>query len=222
MNYPQVVIAMMDGDWRRGIYALTDAALLPDDDTLLAAAEGALRGRLALLQYRDKSSDETHRYRQAATLSALCRDFATPLIINDDIALAARLGVGVHLGQQDAAVAEARERLGREAIVGATCHARLDLADQACRAGASYLAFGRFFTSQTKPEAPPAELSLLAEAARFGLPRVAIGGIDGERVAQAVAAGADLLAVVHAVFGAGPAACEHAVHELRRRAGFTI
>ncbi|WP_121170186.1 thiamine phosphate synthase [Kushneria sinocarnis] len=212
---------MHESNWQRGVYALTDATLLPDDDTLLTAAEGALRGGLALLQYRDKSSDEAHRYRQAAALAGLCREFATPLIINDDVALAARLGVGVHLGQQDAAVAGARERLGPGVLVGATCHGSLELAARARRAGASYLAFGRFFASRTKPGAPPAELSLLGEAARFGLPRVAIGGIDGDRAARAVAAGADLVAVVHAVFGAGAAASEAAVRELRQRAGFT-
>lgn len=191
-----------DTGWQRGLYALTDSALLPDDDLLLTRVEAALRGGLALLQYRDKSHDAARRLRQAGALAALCRDYATPLIINDDVALAARLGVGVHLGREDGSIRHARERLGREAIIGATCHDRLDFAAQASREGASYLAFGRFFSSRTKPQAPPAELTLLRDAARFGLPRVAIGGIDASNAGRAAAAGAELIAVVHAVFGA--------------------
>ncbi|MHB0775019.1 thiamine phosphate synthase [Halomonas sp. WWR20] len=194
-------------DWTQGVYAITDAKLLPDDERLLAACEAALRGGLALLQYRDKSRDDAKRWHQARALAALCRDFGVPLIVNDDLALAARLhndygdGVGVHLGQQDGSLVQARERLGPTAIIGATCHAQLDLAARATAEGASYLAFGRFFASRTKPQAPPASLDLLAQVAHFGRPRVAIGGIDADNARSARAAGADLLATVHAVFG---------------------
>lgn len=193
--------------WQRGVYAITDATLLPDDRTLLTACDAALRGGLALLQYRDKSGDEARRWRQAAALARLCQDHAVPLIINDDALLALRLrdagfaGVGLHLGQDDGALAVARRRLGQEAVIGATCHARLELAERAKAEGASYVAFGRFFASRTKPEAPPAPLALLAEAAGLGLPRVAIGGIDEHTVSMAHHAGADLLACVEAVFG---------------------
>jgi len=212
---------MIAHDWRQGVYAITDAGLLPDDDTLIAACESALAGGLALLQYRDKSRDAERRHRQASALAIRCARHGVPLIINDDLTLAERLrreghgGVGVHLGQQDGSLREARRALGEAAIIGATCHARLDLAAQACEAGASYLAFGRFFTSRTKPDAPPARLELLAEAARFGLPRVAIGGIDADNVRQARRAGAELLATVQAVFGRGEPASN--VQYLRRQ-----
>ncbi|WP_262927239.1 thiamine phosphate synthase [Phytohalomonas tamaricis] len=195
------VIDPVHSDWQQGIYALTDAALLPDDDILLSRAEAALAGGLALLQYRDKSDDAVKRRRQASALAVLCRDYGTPLIINDDVVLAEQLNVGVHLGREDGSIAQARERLGPDAIIGATCHARLDLAVQAAREGASYLAFGRFFVSKTKPHAPPAELSVLREAGYLGLPRVAIGGISASNAPQAFSAGAELVAVVHAVFG---------------------
>ena len=161
------------------------------------------------------------RWRQARALAALCAEQGVPLIVNDDLALASRLrdagfsGVGLHLGQGDGSLRQARERLGPQTIIGATCHARLDLAARAADEGASYLAFGRFFVSHTKPEAPPASLALLAGAARFGLPRVAIGGIDGDNVVTARAAGAELLATVHAVFGGGDP--EARVRELNRR-----
>lgn len=198
---------MISRDWTRGVYAITDADLLPDDERLLESCEAALRGGLALLQYRDKSADVSHRWRQARALAALCDEHGVPLIVNDDLALAQRLredgcvNVGLHLGQGDGSLREARECLGPEALIGATCHDRLDLAAQAAEAGASYLAFGRFFASRTKPEAPPASLEILARAGRFGLPRVAIGGIDADNVVTAREAGAELLATVHAVFG---------------------
>ncbi|MBD3897028.1 thiamine phosphate synthase [Halomonas sp. ML-15] len=194
-------------EWQRGLYAITDAALLPDDRTLLNACDAALRGGLALLQYRDKSGDDAHRWRQASALASLCQDYAVPLIINDDTELALRLreagfaGVGLHLGQGDGDLALARQRLGASALIGVTCHARLELAEHAKVEGANYVAFGRFFTSRTKPEAPPASLSLLSEAAYLGLPRVAIGGIDAHTIATARRAGAELLASVQAVFG---------------------
>ncbi|WP_192035718.1 thiamine phosphate synthase [Halomonas sp. YLGW01] len=198
---------MLKPDWTRGLYAITDARLLPDDARLLDACEAALRGGLALLQYRDKSGDDEKRWRQASALAARCAAHGVPLIINDDVALAARLhragheGVGVHLGQQDGEVSEARRRLGPTAIIGVTCHDRLELAERAAAEGASYLAFGRFFASRTKPTASPADLSLLAGAGRFGLPRVAIGGISLDNIAEVREAGADLAATVEAVFG---------------------
>lgn len=211
-------------DWTRGVYAITDADLLPDDARLLAGSESALRGGLALLQYRDKSADVDKRWRQAGALAALCRDYGVPLIVNDDTALALRLrqaghdNVGLHLGQDDGELAVSRQRLGAHAIIGATCHGRFDLAERAAREGASYLAFGRFFASSTKPGAPPAELSLLAEAAVFGLPRVAIGGIERSNIRLARRAGAELLACVHAVFGSevGGEDSEARVRELNR------
>ncbi|WP_136065040.1 thiamine phosphate synthase [Modicisalibacter radicis] len=210
--------------WRQGIYAITDNGLLPDDARLLAACEAALQGGLALLQYRDKSSDEARRLRQSRALAALCRRFGVPLIINDDLALAHDLreagfdGVGLHLGEEDGSLREARRVLGSEPIIGASCYASLAIAEQATAEGASYLAFGRFFASHTKPEAAPAPLELLDEAARFGLPRVAIGGLDVDNVARVRRAGGDLLATVHAVFGGDDPA--ERVARLRRHAGY--
>lgn len=187
--------------WTRGLYALTDAQLMPDDATLIDRCESALAAGIALLQYRDKSGDEGQRERQARALKALCDHYDTPLIINDDAALAWRLGVGLHLGRSDGSIARARKALGPEAIIGATCQGSLEFAEQAASEGASYLAFGRFYPSRTKPDAPPADLSVLAQSAHFGLPRVAIGGIDGDNIDATIGAGADLIALVHGIFG---------------------
>ncbi|MDB5960422.1 MAG: thiamine phosphate synthase, partial [Massilia sp.] len=119
-----------------GLYLVT-----PDwDDTaaLLARTEQALQAGVAMLQYRHKSAGDALRRQQAAALLALCRRFDTPLIINDHIDLCVELGAdGVHVGGKDASVAEARERLGQDLIVGASCYGERDLAQQAAMSGAS-------------------------------------------------------------------------------------
>ncbi|UVL23744.1 thiamine phosphate synthase [Pseudomonas donghuensis] len=185
----------------RGLYAITDSQLLAGK--FLPYVEAALEGGVTLLQYRDKSQDASRRLREAQSLAELCARYKTQLIINDDAELAARLGVGVHLGQTDGPLTPARTLLGRNAIIGSTCHAQLELAEQAAREGASYVAFGRFFNSVTKPGAPAADTALLEHARnRITLPICAIGGITLDNAAPLVAHGADLLAVIHGLFGA--------------------
>jgi len=184
----------------RGLYAITDSQLLAGK--FLSYVEAALEGGVTLLQYRDKSNDEARRLREADTLLRLCERYNTQLIINDDYDLAARLGVGVHLGQTDGSLPAARALLRHKAIIGATCHAQLELAEQAKADGASYVAFGRFFNSNTKPGAPAATLDLLDQARKLHLPIAAIGGITLENAEPLVAHGVDLLAVVHGLFGA--------------------
>lgn len=200
--------------WPRGLYAITDERLMPDDATLIDACESALKAGIALLQYRNKSTDEGLRERQARALKALCDRFDTPLIINDDAALAWRLGCGVHLGQSDGSIARARQVLGSEAIIGATCQNSLELARKARDEGAGYVAFGRFYPSNTKPDAPEATLSILEEAASLALPRVAIGGINAANIAETVRAGADMIALVEGIFGqSDPGAAVRALNE---------
>jgi thiamine-phosphate pyrophosphorylase len=195
----------------RGLYAITDSQLLAGK--LLPYVEAALHGGARLLQYRDKSTDEARRLREAEALRELCARHGASLIINDDAELAARLGVGLHLGQGDGSLAAARALLGRQAIIGGTCHAQLALAEQAAREGASYVAFGRFFDSTTKPGAPAATPELLEQAhSRLHLPIVAIGGVTLDTAPGLIARGASMVAVIHALFGADSAA------EVERRA----
>lgn len=185
----------------RGLYAVTDSRLLAGK--FLSYVEAALDGGVTLLQYRDKSGDETHRLREATALLRLCEQYKTRLIINDDAEVAARLGVGVHMGQTDGSLTDARALLGHKAIVGATCHGSLEMAEKAKADGATYIAFGRFFNSTTKPDAPAIGLDVLAQArARFNMPIAVIGGITLENAPPLVEHGADLLAVVHGLFGA--------------------
>jgi thiamine-phosphate pyrophosphorylase len=195
-----------------GLYAITDSQLLAGGK-LLPYVEAALNGGARLLQYRDKSTDEGRQQREAEALQKLCERYGATLIINDDAELAARLGVGVHLGQSDGSLAAARALLGGQAVIGGTCHARLELAQQAAKEGASYVAFGRFFESHTKPGAPTATLELLDQASQhLQLPVVAIGGVTLASAPELIAHGASMIAVIHALFAADSAA------EVERRA----
>jgi len=189
----------------RGLYAITDTPLLAGGK-LLPYAAAALRGGARLLQYRDKSGDAMRRFDEAQALAELCRNHDATLIINDDLELAARLNVGLHLGQGDGSLASARARLGNDAVIGGTCHAQLELAERAVAEGASYVAFGRFFNSNTKPGAPAATVELLDQARqRFERPIVAIGGVTRENAPDLIARGASLIAVIHALFAADSA-----------------
>lgn len=185
----------------RGLYAIT-----PDDcDTarLLARVKAVLEAGSTWLQYRNKLADAALREQQALELLPLCRRLGVPLIINDDWRLAARIGAdGAHLGEDDGELAAARAALPASAILGASCYNDAALARQAAAAGASYIAFGAFFPSPTKPNARRASPALLRECAALGLPQVAIGGITPDNAAPLVEAGADLLAVISGVFDA--------------------
>ncbi len=199
-----------------GLYAITDSQLTAPE-TLVASVEAAIRGGTVMVQYREKSAPMAERLAQARNLQSVCAAARVPLLINDDARLAKRVGAtGVHLGQSDGSAAEARRLLGDNAIIGITCHADLALAKTALEAGADYLAFGRFFTSTTKPDAPAAATDILAEARRFNLPVTAIGGITTENGEQLIRAGADLLAVVGGLFGGSPEATEQKARTFQR------
>lgn len=183
----------------RGLYAITDG---PRAD-LLDACAAALDGGAALLQYRDKGRDASRRLHEARALQALCTQHGVPLVINDDIDLAHAMGAaGVHLGEDDVTPTQARTRLGAGAIIGVSCYDSLERARAFAGAGVDYLAFGAFFPSSTKPAARRATPRLLRDAKAFGLPLVAIGGIDADNARGLVEAGADAVAVVSALFGA--------------------
>lgn len=185
----------------QGLYAITDSQLLPGE-RLLQGVEAALRGGASLIQYRDKQSSSIERLRNAENLLACCRAWQRPLIINDDVDLARRIGAdGIHLGQTDDSLAAARQILGEHCLIGATCHASLELARQAEQAGADYLAFGRFFISSTKAEAPPAKMDILSRVRmESALPLVAIGGITLDNAPQLLKHPIQMLAVVYSLF----------------------
>ena len=196
----------------RGLYLLT-----PDevDTTRLLARVRPVLGDATLLQYRNKGADAALRREQAFALAGLCRDLGVPLVINDDVPLALACGAsGVHLGEHDGELQAARAMLGPDAILGASCYDDLGRARSAVAAGASYVAFGAFFPSGTKPNARRATPALLRDSAALGVPRVAIGGITPDNAPALVAAGADLVAVIGGVFDApDPAAAARAIRD---------
>lgn len=185
----------------RGLYVITDRELIPSV-RLLQAVSAAIHGGARLVQYRDKSADHSRRLQETQALLEVCREQEIPLIINDDVALAAEIAAdGVHVGDEDAPLEEARVTLGPHAIIGVSCYASLDRALQAERAGADYVAFSSPFHSPTKPESEPAPLALLATAhARLSIPICVIGGIRPENGGALLAAGAEMLAVISGVF----------------------
>ncbi len=185
----------------RGLYAISDSQLTPGD-AMLPAMLSAIRGGAHLVQYRDKSSDRAECAHLARRLQQLCHEHEVPLIINDDVELAIAVNAdGVHLGNQDMSVDQARAQMGPHAIIGASCHDSLDVAVTAVRAGADYVAFGSFFDSPTKPQAVRAPVSLLQSArSTIHVPICAIGGITPDNGLELIKAGAHMLAVISGIF----------------------
>ncbi|HIF18003.1 MAG TPA: thiamine phosphate synthase [Cycloclasticus sp.] len=184
----------------KGLYAITPNGL--DANTLYAKVEQALQGGIALLQYRDKTNAAEEKLQRANHLHTLCLKYSVPLIINDDpdLALACK-AEGVHLGQVDGSVQKARVLLGDSAIIGVTCHHDISLAVTAQQQGADYVAFGRFYNSNTKPGAPLATTELLTQAkTELSIPTVAIGGINHINAQALVNMGADYIAVIEKIF----------------------
>lgn len=169
---------------------------------------------VAAFQFRVKEVDEHQAARLAEPLQAICAAREVAFIVNDSISLAKRLGAdGVHLGQSDGEVEDARKRLGREAQIGVTCHNSRHLAMEAGEAGADYVAFGAFFPTTTKVTEHRAEPDLLTWWQELmEIPCVAIGGITPENCAPLVRAGADFLAVSGAVWNGDEAAAVQAFH----------
>jgi thiamine-phosphate pyrophosphorylase len=169
-------------------------------------------GPVAAFQFRVKGVDEHEAVRLAEPLQAICAARDVAFIVNDSISLAKRLGAdGVHLGQDDGDVKDARERLGRDVQIGVTCHASRHLAMEAGEAGADYVAFGAFFPTMTKETEHRAELSTLSWWQDiFELPCVAVGGITPDNCAPLVEAGADFIAVSSAVWNGDEAAAVRA------------
>lgn len=201
-----------------GLYIVT-----PDwDDTerLLSVSEQALQGGAALLQYRHKTAGPALRRAQAAALQALCRRYGRPLIINDHVDLCLELDAdGVHVGGTDAALAAVRAALGPAKIVGASCYGSLQLARDAHRAGASYVAYGGFYPSKVKKYPLTTSVDILAQSkAEIPLPSAVIGGMTAQNAAPLVAAGADMVAAISSVYLADdPQAAARALADLFAR-----
>ena len=198
----------------RRLYLITPPAL-PDLAAFARTLEGALAaGGVAALQVRLKDAAEVTVEAAVRVLGPIIHAHGAALILNDDARLAARLDCdGVHIGQSDGSVCEARRAMGPDRLVGVTCHDSRHLAMEAAEAGADYVAFGAFFPTQTKATVYTPDLEILSIWQETMLiPCVAIGGITVENCRPLIAAGADFLAVSAGVWAypAGPAAAVRA------------
>lgn len=183
----------------RGLYALTpDEA---DTPRLVAMVQAALDGGVRLVQYRNKVAPLDLRRAQAAALLRICKQSNVPLIVNDLPDVAREIGAdGVHLGRDDGDVGAARAQLPGK-LLGVSCYDDIARAIAAERAGADYVAFGRFFASITKPGDIRASLELVRQAkCQIRVPIVAIGGITLEHTPALIAGGIDAVAVISALF----------------------
>ena len=187
----------------RGLYAITQTDN-KSGDTIINDVISAIKGGAVIVQYRDKNPLDAVFL--ASELVKICHQHQVPLIINDDIELATRVGAdGVHIGKEDGAIVQARRRLGADAIIGVSCYNFVGQALNAQNQGATYVAFGRFFPSTSKPLAAPAQIETLRQAKLLlTIPLVAIGGILPENGAPLLAAGADFLAVIGGLFESQP------------------
>lgn len=185
----------------RGVYAIADAALIPEA-RLLSAVGQTIQGGAVLVQYRGKSMAFETQCEHASALQALCSLNDVPLIVNDSIELAlACNAAGIHLGRDDADLQTAREALGERAIIGVSCYNELDRGLNAQALGADYVAFGSVYPSPTKPHAVRASLELCRQAKQqITIPVCAIGGITAANAKPLVDADIDLLAVISGIF----------------------
>lgn len=191
----------MNKDSLRGLYVITDPELMGED--FIAKSQQAISAGINILQYRNKLASTKQQEQEALELSTLCKKNNVLFIVNDNVELAKKVNAdGVHLGQKDTHIQKAREQLGKNKIIGITCNNKIELAKTAQQQGADYVAFGRFFNSKTKASAPQADLSLIAAACKsITIPIVVIGGITLSSAALLLKEGADMLAVIHAIFG---------------------
>ncbi|KIE86775.1 thiamine-phosphate pyrophosphorylase [Acinetobacter pittii] len=184
----------------RGLYLITN-----DDpiQLLLEKLDAALATRqVAILQYRRKKVEKVDQPAEVEQIKLLCEKYQVPFVINDDLKLAAQFGLGVHLGQSDGEITDAKLQLPEGVIIGRTCLNSLELAQKAIADGATYIAFGAVYATSTKPEAGNVGIEVIKQAAaQYDLPICAIGGLTVENSKPVIEAGADLCAVISDILG---------------------
>ncbi|MCU7696320.1 thiamine phosphate synthase [Acinetobacter sp. AYS6] len=184
----------------RGLYLITN-----DDpiQLLLEKLDAALAThQVAILQYRRKKIEKADQPAEVEQIKLLCEKYQVPFVINDDLKLAAQFGLGVHLGQSDGEITDAKSQLPEGVIIGRTCLNSLELAQKAITDGATYIAFGAVYATSTKPEAGNVGIDVIKQAAaQYDLPICAIGGLTVENSKPVIEAGADLCAVISDILG---------------------
>lgn len=184
------------------IYAISDDILMPENLALEYARE-ILEYGVKFFQFRSKKAVKNEKL--ASEILNLCEKFGAKFIVNDDVKFAKKIGAkAVHLGKDDEGIKEAFEILGKDAYVGVSCYNDINLAINATKNGASYVAFGSVFTSPTKPNAPKCGLEIVKEAKQIlNLPVCVIGGINETNIGSLSHAKPDLIAVISAIYKDG-------------------
>lgn len=184
------------------IYAISDDILMPENLALRYTRE-ILECGVKFFQFRSKKAAKNEKL--ASEILNLCEKFGAKFIVNDDVKFAKKIGAkAVHLGKDDEGIKEAFEILGKDAYVGVSCYNDINLAINATKNGASYVAFGSVFTSPTKPNAPKCGLEIVKEAKQIlNLPVCVIGGINETNIGSLSHAKPDLIAVISAIYKDG-------------------
>ncbi len=184
------------------IYAISDDILMPENLALEYVRE-ILECGVKFFQFRSKKAVKNENL--ASEILNLCEKFGAKFIVNDDVKFAKKIGAkAVHLGKDDEGIKEAFEILGKDAYVGVSCYNDINLAINAAKNGASYVAFGSVFTSPTKPNAPKCGLEVVKEAKQIlNLPVCVIGGINETNIGSLSLAKPDLIAVISAIYKNG-------------------
>jgi thiamine-phosphate pyrophosphorylase len=187
----------------KGLYVIADANCIGKND-IIAKTKEVLSSGVNIIQYRDKLHSFSDRKNIGHQLRKLTASYQSLFIINDDVDLAKEVAAdGVHLGKDDASIMDAREKLDESKIIGASCYNNFEIAKLVIESSADYIAFGSFFPSQTKPNAPRANIELIKQVKKsYSVPICAIGGITPENALQLVSAGADMIAVISSIFNA--------------------
>lgn len=203
---------MKNSDLRKALrlYAVTDRAWV-GKQTLYQQVESALQGGITMLQLREKNIAHDDFLTEANEMKQLCQHYNVPLIINDDIEIAIQANAdGLHIGQDDCPVRQARATLGSDKILGVSAQT-VEQAVAAERDGADYLGVGAIFTTATKQDAASVSIDTLTQICKsVKIPVVAIGGIDVDNTPLLLPTGICGIAVVSAIFAADniTAACE--------------
>jgi thiamine-phosphate pyrophosphorylase len=186
-----------------GLYVLTDSRLHAHNEWP-ERVELAILGGANIIQLRDKHLSDDELLPTALLIQQICADYAITFIINDRVALAKKIQAdGIHIGQYDQSLREARQYLGNDFLIGVSCYKNLFSALRAQKLGADYVAFGSVFPSSTKPGAPRCPLSVISKArSLLNIPICAIGGITTNNSQYVLKAGATLIATTHSVFNA--------------------
>ncbi len=184
----------------QGLYAITDEILTPYEQ-IDGFINAAISGGAKIVQLRDKKLSDEELYPVANKIKKICKKHKILFVLDDRVVLAKAVGAdGVHIGGDDTPVDLARKILGNKKIIGVSCYGDIERAKEVVKKGADYVAFGSFFASKTKPHSKIVPKSILGEAKKLGVPVCAIGGIEPSNAKELVDAGADMIAVVNALW----------------------